>query len=90
MGDTTRWVDVLTPQGEAIESKVGYRPLGKVERGQIASDQQLLQSKRVSGVRWIFQPNEWGEVGPSGPLARALEDAGFRGKYGARREHELG
>jgi hypothetical protein len=73
-----RRVDVLTAQGEAIESKVGYTSLSQSVQTQIAKDQLLMQSGDVSGVRWVFGPSGvTGQVGPSGPLAAALEKAGI-------------
>lgn len=44
---------------------------------QIAKDQLLMQNGQVSGVKWIFSPNSFGEVGPSGPLADMLDAAGI-------------
>jgi hypothetical protein len=73
-----RVVDVLTPEGEAIESKVGSVSLNSVIRGQIAKDQLVMQEPQITGVRWIFSANKWGEAGPTGPLASALEDAGIQ------------
>lgn len=75
-----RSVDVLTPEGEAIESKVGYTSLSSVIRGQIAKGQLLMQEPQITGVGWIFSANNFGEVGPSGPLANALEMRVSNGK----------
>jgi len=45
---------------------------------QIAKDELLLESGRVSGMRWVFSASEvTGRVGPGGPLAVALEKAGI-------------
>jgi RHS repeat-associated protein len=71
-----RRIDVLTSEGLAIESKVGYTSLTSSIEMQIAKDQLLLQSGRISGLRWVFTAsNVTGRVGPSGPLAAALEKA---------------
>jgi hypothetical protein len=72
-----RIVDVLTPENLAIESNVGYTTISNRIMSQIAKDQLLMQNGDVSGVKWMFSPNEYGEVGPSGPLANTLEQAGF-------------
>jgi RHS repeat-associated protein len=73
-----RIVDVLTRDGTAIESKVGYRSLGDSGiKGQIAKDQLLMDDPRVNSVKWVFSPNQYGKAGPSAPLAQALEDAGI-------------
>jgi hypothetical protein len=73
----TRIVDVLTPENIAIESKVGYTTVSRVTASQMAKDQLLIESGKVSGVKWIFSPNEYGDVGPSGPLGDALDSAGI-------------
>ena len=81
-GGITRFVDVLTQQGEAIESKVGYRTLDSDMRVQLAKDILLKQEKDITGVRWVFIKNPLGAVGPSAPLAQALEDAGIQWSIG--------
>jgi hypothetical protein len=73
-----RGVDVLTPQGEAIESKVGYTSLTQSVQSQIAKDQWLAENGEVNGVQREFSPSGvTGRVGPSGPLAAALDKAGI-------------
>jgi hypothetical protein len=73
-----RRVDVLTPDGTAIESKLGYKTLRDTGiKSQIAKDQLIMQSPRVNRLEWVFTPNQWGAVGPSAPLAQALGDAGI-------------
>jgi hypothetical protein len=74
-----RRVDVLTPNGEAIEVKVGSTSLTTSVQSQIAKDQWLVaNSPVVAGVQWVFEPSAiTGQVGPSGPLAAALEKAGI-------------
>ena len=72
-----RRVDVLTQEGLAIESKAGYTSLTQSVQTQIAKDQLLMESGDVSGLRWLFSASSvTGRVGPSGPLAAALEKAG--------------
>ena len=80
-----RRVDVLTSQGEAIESKVGYTSLTRSVQSQIANDQWLLaNSPDVTGVSWEFSPSAvTGQVGPSGPLAAALDKAGIPSSIGS-------
>ena len=69
---------MLTPERLAIESKVGYTSLTQSVQMQIAKDQLLLESGQVSGLQWVFTASEvTGRVGPSGPLAAALEKAGI-------------
>lgn len=73
-----RRVDVLTQDGLAIESKVGYTSLTQSIQTQIAKDQLLMQNPAISGVQWEFSPSAvTGQVGPSGPLAAALDKAGI-------------
>lgn len=72
-----RRVDVLTQDGLAIESKVGYTSLTKSIQLQIAKDQLLMQNPAISGVEWELGPSAvTGQVGPSG-LAAALDTAGI-------------
>ena len=70
---------MLTDDGTAIESKVGYKSLGDSGvKEQIAKDQFLLQnSPRVNAVKWVFSQGKYSNYGPSAPLAQALEDAGI-------------
>ena len=72
-----RRVDVLTPSGLAIESKVGRTSLTSAVRSQIVKDQLLLQDGAVTGVQWVFTRSDvTGRVGPTAPLAAALNKAG--------------
>ena len=71
-------MDVLTQEGLAIESKVGYTSLTWTVQSQVAKDQLLMQNEDVSGVQWEFSPSAvTGRVGPSGPSAAALAKAGI-------------
>jgi hypothetical protein len=73
-----RRVDVLTPGGLAIESKVGYSSLTQSVASQIAKDQWLVANGDVTSVKWDFSPSQvTGRAGPSGPLAAALKRAGI-------------
>jgi hypothetical protein len=68
----------LTQDGLAIESKVGYTSLSQSVQLQIAKDELLMQNPAISGVEWEFSPSGvTGQVGPSGPLAAALDQAGI-------------
>jgi hypothetical protein len=75
-----RRVDVLTPEGDAIEVKVGYTSLTQSVQTQIAKDEWLVANKpdEVTSVQWVFEPSAvTGQVGPSGPLTTALGKAGI-------------
>jgi hypothetical protein len=73
-----RRVDVLTQDGLAIESKVGRTSLTSDTVLQIAKDQLLLNNPRISGVTWVFtRSGVTGNIGPTGPLATALDKAGI-------------
>jgi hypothetical protein len=72
-----RKVDVLTQEGMAIESKVGYVSYDSGIRAQVAKDQMLLESGQVSSVKWLFLEGLYGS-GPSGALVDALERAGIQ------------
>lgn len=73
-----RRLDVLTHSGLAIESKVGRTSLTGTVSQQIAKDQMLMRSGDVSGVQWVFTRSAvTGQVGPTGPLMAALNNAGI-------------
>ena len=70
-----RVIDVLTPQGLAIESKVGRTSLTASTRQQIKRDVELLSDPNspVSKLMWEFTSSPTtGKSGPSGPLAAEL------------------
>lgn len=74
----SRRVDVLTPGKAAIESKVGRTSLGSTEELQIAKDRQLIEQGKVTSVQWAFtRSGVTGKIGPTGPLAKALTEAGI-------------
>lgn len=76
----TRRLDVLTPQGLAIESKVGRTSLTKATRQQIQRDVELMNDplSGVSSVEWHFGTSPiTGLGGPTGPLEAALRTAGI-------------
>jgi hypothetical protein len=52
--------------------------MGSTIRDQIAKDQLLMQEPQITGVRWIFSANRFGEIGPSKPLADALGKVGIQ------------
>ncbi|GLI27912.1 hypothetical protein ARHIZOSPH14_21540 [Agromyces rhizosphaerae] len=73
-----RRIDVLTRGGVGIESKVGRTYLTSATRSQIAKDSWLLQNEEVAGIHWVFSRSAaTGRIGPSGPLADALRNAGI-------------
>jgi hypothetical protein len=74
-----RFVDVLTPAGVALESKVGYTS-GARAMAQAEKDAWLLRnSPNVNGVSWVFTRScVTGKAGPSKPLAQALDHAGIQ------------
>ncbi|MBI3447898.1 MAG: hypothetical protein HY049_03100 [Acidobacteria bacterium] len=72
-----RYVDQLV-NGVANESKVGYTSLTQSVTTQIAKDAELIQSGKVDGAVWhFFTSPVTGQVGPSGPLLQALQNAGI-------------
>ena len=76
----SRRLDVLTPEGLAIESKVGRTYLTKAARQQVQRDLELLKDLGipVDAVQWFFSRSlTTGKVGPSAPLLQMLEQAGF-------------
>jgi|GEM_PF-3372081 len=73
-----RVVDVLSQEGVALESKVGYQSLTSAIRSQIAKDVQLVNTGAVQGAEWHFFVSPiTGIGGPSAPLAAALNSAGI-------------
>jgi hypothetical protein len=76
-----RRVDVLTPDGQAIESKVGRTSLTPRVRQELSRDEEILKDSKidaVTSVRWEFSRSPTtGKIGPTGPLAKALEKAGI-------------
>ncbi|MEH1057232.1 DNRLRE domain-containing protein [Micromonospora sp. CPCC 206171] len=76
----SRRLDVLTPGGLAIESKLGRTSLTKETRRQIQRDIELMNDPNsgVTSVEWHFTESDaTGLGGPTGPLRRALERAGI-------------
>ncbi len=76
-----RRLDVLTPQGLAIESKVGHTSLTAATRRELARDVELLNdpSSGVRAVEWHFvRSPTTGKHGPTAPLLEALQKAGIR------------
>jgi RHS repeat-associated protein len=75
-----RRLDLLTPQGLAIESKVGRTSLTKATRQQIQRDVELMNDPLggVTSVEWQFGTSPiTGRGGPTGPLEAALRAAGI-------------
>jgi RHS repeat-associated protein len=80
--DGARFFDVLTPDGIAIESKVGRTGLTTGKDGtlrQLLKDKELLDTGIVPEVRWEFsRSSTTGKIGPTPKLKAALEDAGIK------------
>lgn len=74
-----RRIDVLTNVGLGIEVKVGRTSLTSAVQAQIAKDSWLLLNEPdVSGIQWVFSRSAvTGQIGPTGPLAGALDKAGI-------------
>lgn len=75
-----RRLDVLTPQGLAIESKVGRVSYTSSVRQQIQRDVELMNdpTSGVRAVEWHFRTSAvTGLGGPTGPLRAALNVAGI-------------
>lgn len=68
---------MLTQQGLAVESKVGRTSLTASVKAQIAKDVWLLaNSPRVKSAQWVFTRSDvTGQIGPTAPLAGALDKA---------------
>lgn len=63
----------------AHEAKTGSKVLSKFIRQQILKDTALLAEDKAKEVTWhFFRSPVTGNVGPSGPLRKALEDAGIK------------
>ncbi|SRX75270.1 RHS repeat-associated core domain-containing protein [Aequorivita antarctica] len=78
--DGIRYIDVLTSEGIAIESKVGRTSLTKSIRRQLDKDVELLNdpTSGVNSVRWEFsRSSTTGEIGPTAPLKAELEKNGI-------------
>lgn len=76
-----RRLDILTPDGVAIESKVGRTSLTADVQRELARDVELLDQpgSRVHEVEWHFTRSPvTGEVGPTRPLQEALDKAGIK------------
>ena len=57
---------------------MGYTSLSQSVRGQIAKDVLLQEGPGINSVQWVFSRSSvTGEIGPSGPLASALNKAGI-------------
>jgi len=75
-----RIIDVLTPAGEAIESKLGRTSLTTNISEQVAKDVALLHdpTSEVASVTWQFTVSPvTGKGGPTAPLRALLESEGI-------------
>ncbi|MGH3349225.1 MAG: polymorphic toxin-type HINT domain-containing protein [Nocardioides sp.] len=70
----TRRLDVLTPDGLAIESKVGRTGLGSRERQEIARDVELLNDRNspVQKLMWEFSTSP--TTGRGGPTPKLIAE----------------
>ena len=76
--DGPRRIDVLTPDGGAIESKVGRTHAGSETLRQVNKDRELLENGTVNSVTWEFRRSaQTGRVGPTPRLQAELEAAGI-------------
>ncbi len=73
----TRRIDVLTPDGRAIESKIGRTANSKSVKEQIAKDVELRRANDdIEDLEWRFgRSPTTGKCGPTKPLREALEAA---------------
>jgi hypothetical protein len=75
-----RYIDVLTEQGLAIESKVGRTALDSGIRNQIAKDVELLADPNsdVNALLWEFSTSPTtGLSGPTAGVAKLLDASGI-------------
>lgn len=75
--DGTRYIDVLTREGTAVESKVGRTSLSKSVKRQINKDIELRNdpTSGVNNVVWEFSKSPiTNKTGPTKPLKKYLED----------------
>jgi RHS repeat-associated protein len=77
IGKGGRYVDQFV-DGIAYEAKVGYTTLEARIQLEIAKDVELIATGQIEGAAWVFYTSPvTGQIGPSAPLARALEEAGI-------------
>jgi hypothetical protein len=79
----TRRLDSLTPDGMAIESKVGRTSASKRILDEVEKDLWLWRNgSKVEGVEWWFRRSpKTGKIGPSSRLLERLESAGIKVRY---------
>ncbi|WP_242906710.1 RHS repeat-associated core domain-containing protein [Actinomadura terrae] len=76
-----RVIDIFTPGGKAIESKVGRTSYGAREKQELKRDIELLKdpSSPVKFVEWHFSESKvTGKKGPTRQLEEALRNAGVK------------
>jgi RHS repeat-associated protein len=75
-----RIVDAFNSSRRIIaEAKYGYQGLSQFIQTEIARDSWLLQQGKVNVVEWHFYISQvTGKGGPTGPLLKALLDAGIK------------
>jgi RHS repeat-associated protein len=65
--------------GVANESKVGRTSLTRAIASQVSMDTELLSTGIIKSSVWhFFQSPVTGKIGPTGPLAQALKNAGIK------------
>lgn len=65
-------------KGIIAEAKYGYQGLSKFIESEIARDTWLMLTNQVKSVEWHFYVSAvTGKGGPSGPLLKALLEAGI-------------
>lgn len=73
-----RFIDQLSPDNVAHESKVGYTTLTKFIKTQILKDAELIRNGNISGAYWhFFTSGVTGKGGASQPLLDFLSDHGI-------------
>jgi RHS repeat-associated protein len=77
--ETRRVVDVLTDTS-INEAKTGRVCAEAKIIKQVNKDSFIMHQRNLSG-EWHFFPNEIGEIGPSGPLSRLLEERGIKTRF---------
>jgi len=73
-----RYIDQLSADNIAHESKVGYTTLTKRIRTQILKDAELINTGRIEGAHWhFFTSGVTGKGGASQPLLDFLTENGI-------------
>ncbi len=74
-----RFIDQLSPDNIAHESKVGYTTLTRFVKKQILKDAELIENGTINGAIWhFFKSGVTGKGGASQPLLRFLTKHGIK------------